>query len=82
MRFLGLFWNSYRADFSSMDSAKHNDQLGRLWIWAMHEDDNLMSGVSLFLLAQFILGADPLVYCRSLRYRYICLSLRPTRLRS
>jgi hypothetical protein len=57
MRFLGLFRNSYRADFSSMDNAKKNDQLGRLWIWAMHEDDNLMSGVSIFLLAQSILIA-------------------------
>jgi hypothetical protein len=57
MRFLGVFRNAYRADFSSMDNAKHNDQLGRLWIWAMHEDDNLNSGVSLFLLAQSILIA-------------------------
>jgi hypothetical protein len=57
MRLLGLFRNAHRADFSSMDNAKHNDQLGRLWIWAMHEDDNLTSGVSLFLLAQSILIA-------------------------
>ena len=57
MRFLSLFRNSYRDDLSSMDNAKHNDQVGRLWIWAMHEDDNLMSGVSLFLLAQSILIA-------------------------
>jgi hypothetical protein len=40
-----------------MDNAKRDDQLGRLWVWAMHEDDNLMSGVSLFLLAQSILIA-------------------------
>ncbi len=52
-----MFRNAYRADSSSMDNADRNDQLGRLWIWAMHEDDNLMSGVSLFLLAQSILIA-------------------------
>jgi len=57
MRLPGLFRNAYRADFSSMDNAKHNDQLGRLWIWAMHEDDNLNTGASLFLLAQSILIA-------------------------
>jgi hypothetical protein len=57
MRLPGRFRNAYRADFSGMDNAKHNDQLGRLWSWAAHEDDVLATGVSLCLLAQSILIA-------------------------
>jgi len=57
MRLPGLFRNAHRADFSSADKAKLNDELSRLWVWAGHEDDNLNMGVSLFLLAQSILIA-------------------------
>jgi hypothetical protein len=57
MRFLGLFRNAYRTDFRNMDNAKRNDELGRLWNWAIHEDNLLTTGVSLFLLAQSILIA-------------------------